>query len=322
MFQEISVPLDFGEELGERPVRIVPRLQVQEYEGKEYPGVDFLSTVARKGNIKLGNRAYQAILAQRYSITGRYDSDHTGLLLTDPDNPGRREHWWGADHLNAMRLVAGQYYTTSTTPLGDKLVVKPYSGELGVLRIGAGDRDVDKLSIQGSLRTDKTALALGESTGSGSLKPLTECRLPTGDYIPSYVTVEFGNLLLGISENYHSDGKKMAIDHESWIRGIKIRRNRPFVWDFSTPPEVMFASPAKDQIYKPGDEIEVHAVLIDPKLTIMIRRLSDTSRMEEKTTKLGNGRTTTYKQQVSLDPIVTITNSAGKQVSEGPMPFG
>jgi hypothetical protein len=324
VFKEISVPVDFGDELGDQPVRLIPRLQIQEHEGKEYPGVSFVSAVARKGNIKLGDRSYQAVLAQRYLIAGRYDRPSTGLLLTSPNNPSGREYWWGADQLSAIRLVDGEYYTTSTTPLGNELNVKLYQGDFGVLRIGAGGRNIDNLSIQGSLRTGTTALAVGKSTRgrSGSLEPVTECRMPTGDYIPAYVTITFGDLQLGISENYHSDGKPMAIDRESWIYGIKIRKEEPFVWDFSTPPKVMFASPAKEQTYQPGDEIKVNAVLIDPKLTIMIRGLTDTSRMEEKTVDQGDGRTTTYKQPASLDPTVTITNGAGKQIAEGPMPFG
>ncbi|NQT14447.1 MAG: hypothetical protein HQ582_16950 [Planctomycetes bacterium] len=324
VFKEISVRLDFGEELGNQPVRLVPRLEIQEHEGEEYPGVAFISAVARQGSIKLGNRSYQAVVAQRYLITGRYDRTSTGLSLTSPNNSSWREAWWGADQLNAMRLVDGKYYTTSTTPLGDRLIVKPHRGDLGILRIGRGERDLDNLSIQGSLRTKDAPLAVGEpkSSRSGLLEPVTECRLPVGDYIPVYVTVRFGDLQLGISENYHCDGKRMALDRESWVHGIKIRKDKPFVWDFSTPPEVMFASPAKDQTYKSGDEIEVNAVLIDPKLTIMIRRLTDTSRKEAKTVELGDGRTTTHKQSVSLDPTVTITNAAGKQIAEGPMPFG
>ena len=50
-----------------------------------------------------------------------------------------------------------------------------------------------------------------------------------------------------------------------------------------------------------GDEITVNGVLVDPKLGIMIRRLT---------------------AKKSLDPKVTITNAAGKQIAEGPMPFG
>ena len=94
-----------------------------------------------------------------------------------------------------------------------------------------------------------------------------------------------------ISQNYHSDGKPQDIDRSAWAYGIKIRKDETFVWDFSDPPEVMFASPAKDQTYKRGDEIKVKAVLTDPKLTIMIRGLADADRKETKTIDLGGGQT-------------------------------
>jgi hypothetical protein len=135
-------------------------------------------------------------------------------------------------------------------------------------------------------------------------------------------SIDYGHLRLSISQNYHADGEPRGAKPDDWVYGIKIRKDQPFVWDFSTPPEVMFASPAKDQTCKPGDEISVQAVLIDPKLTVMIRGLTDVDRKEKKTLNLGEGRTTTIEEQASLDPVVTITDSSGKQVAEGPMPFG
>ena len=49
-----------------RPVRLVPRLEIQEYEGKAVSrrGVHFGSHAA-KADIKIGNRPYHAVLAQR-----------------------------------------------------------------------------------------------------------------------------------------------------------------------------------------------------------------------------------------------------------------
>ena len=167
-------------------------------------------------------------------------------------------------------------------------------------------------------------LAVGKPADatSGALVPVPECRLPVGDYIPNYVTIEYGHLRLNLSQNYHSDGKRQDINRSAWAYGIKIRKDETFVWDFSDPPEVMFASPAKDQTYKRGDQITVAAVLIDPKLTTMIRGLTDADRKETKTIDLGGGQTSTYESDASLDPAVTITNAAGKQIAEGPMPFG
>ena len=103
---------------------------------------------------------------------------------------------------------------------------------------------------------------------------------------------------------------------------MHIRKDKPFVLDFSNKPEVLFASPAKDQAFKPGDEIRVAAVLVDPALDIMIRGLADTKRSQKVTLKIADGRESSYEQPLSLDPIVTITDSSGKTVSEGKMPFG
>ncbi len=81
----------------------------------------------------------------------------------------------------------------------------------------------------------------------------------------------------------------------------------------------MFASPAPEQRVKPGDTLMVMAVLVDPKLDIMIRRLEDTSR---KQTKDALGNALGYERNLSLDPTVIITRANGEKVAEGVMPFG
>jgi len=53
--------------------------------------------------------------------------------------------------------------------------------------------------------------------------------------------------------------------------------------------------------------LTVKAVLIDPELDIMIRRLYDTGQKP---------------RRVSLDPKVVITRADGETVAEGVMPFG
>ena len=37
---------------------------------------------------------------------------------------------------------------------------------------------------------------------------------------------------------------------------------------------------------------------------------------------MGDGKEARYERALSLDPVVTITDSAGKKVAEGTMPFG
>ncbi len=325
VYDSLSVEFDYGAELGNRPFQILPRLFVREHEGEEYAYVYFMATTARKGRIQIGSRKYDAILGQPYLVTGRFDRPFTGLFLDPVDSSDQREYWWGHDQLSAMRQVDGKYYTTSTTPTGDKIIIKPYRGEFGILEIGPGERDleVDKLGISGSLMSQDAAVAVGTpSSGSPSYDKARRCELPVGDYLPNLVSIEFGRLRMSISNNYHSDGNPRGGVERPPVFGIEIRKDKPFVWDFSNQPEVMFASPAKDATFARGDEVQVKGVLTDPKLDIMIRGLDDTTRSKEQTIEIGGGRTSTFERPLSLDPTVTITDSSGKQVAQGTMPFG
>jgi hypothetical protein len=81
------------------------------------------------------------------------------------------------------------------------------------------------------------------------------------------------------------------------------------VLNFSNPPSVMFASPSRERRFKPGDTVEVKAVLVDPKLDFMIRSLYGPEEKESKGPR-------------SLDPKVLITRANGEKVAEGVMPFG
>ena len=47
----------------------------------------FVATVARRGRIRIGKHEYDALLAQPYRLTGRFDRPSTALFLT-PDMSG------------------------------------------------------------------------------------------------------------------------------------------------------------------------------------------------------------------------------------------
>ena len=113
----------------------------------------------------------------------------------------------------------------------------------------------------------------------------------------------------------------------------------PFVWLVSTslkPNEQASTMPPQwipvdyhteiDGEYlqvKRGEEIKVAAVLVDPKLDIMIRRLYDTSVKGDKEYKDATGKVyRTIKVNKSLDPNVVIARADGQIVAEGVMPFG
>ena len=127
-----------------------------------------------------------------------------------------------------------------------------------------------------------------------------------------------GHLQLSLSDNYHSDGVRLDSKRKREYL-IQVRRDKPFTIDFSREPNVVFASPAADQTFHPGDEVQIAAVLVDPALDAMIRGLDDTSRKEKR--KINNVEQP-FERYVSLDPTVTITNAAGDKLFKGKMPFG
>ena len=323
-FDYLDLPFDYGPGVGMKPFRILPWLSVSE-KGK-YTTMHFVAVAARQGQIRIHDHFYVALLAQPYAITGRFDWPATTLQLR-PVIPGDNLESWGfeSDSLMAMRQVDGELYVLTASPLGDKVTVKPYRGDFGVFKVGPGGRNIkpEDITIRGSLRSETTAFGFGpqQSKPGEPEEKIKECKAPVGDYLLSDLSISYGKLHIFISDNYHSDGKPRDSER-SRTYGIKIAKDKPFVLDFSNKPEILFASPAKEQTYKLGDEIKVAAVLIDPVLDIMIRNLDDTTRTKKETIKYGDGQEVTNERPLSLDPLVTITNSAGKKVSEGVMPFG
>jgi hypothetical protein len=325
-FEELSLPMDFGPGYGMQPVKILPFVFINKDQSEKAVSavVMFVPSAFREGRIRIADKQYDVMLAQSHFINGRFDSPYTGLYLLLPDKKEVAERWWGADQLGAYRFVEGKYYTISATPIGDKLFVKPYTGELGIIKLGSGGREFKEMTFNGSLRSPASAVAIG-NIGEGPDKawpnPVDQRQVPVGDYTASYLTIHFGPFNIGVSDNYHSDGKPRDSKRQRKF-AIQIRKDKPFVLDFSNKPEVLFASPAKDQVFKPGDQLSVKAVLIDPALDIMIRDLDDTREKVKEEIDVGNNQKQTIERQKSLDPIVTITDSAGKTVAKGPMPFG
>jgi hypothetical protein len=322
-FEYLNVDFDYGPGAGVRPFRVLPWLSIGD-EGKSTV-MHFVAAKARSGTIKLGKRKYDALLAQPYVISGRFDWPAISLYLKPLGFQNDLPSWgFEGDSLSTMHRVDGELYTISSSPLGDKLTVKPYRGDYGVFTVGPGGRKIDEkaIFIRGSLRSKTAEVGFGpEPAKSGEQEQkIKECKIPVGDYLTSALSIEYGRLRIFISDNYHADGKARTFDNQTY--GIKIDKDKPYVLDFSNKPEVLFASPAKDKTFKRGDAVEVKAVLIDPVLDIMIRNLDDTTRKKKETVKYGDGQESTYEKSFSLDPLVTITDSAGEKVAEGLMPFG
>ncbi len=302
-FEKLNIKFAFGPD-GEQTIEIVPRLIIFEENNRQFT---FFPSKLRKGEIEIGGNKYDAFLGYTHSVGVPFDQPGAGFYVVPKGEPKNPPRWWGGDSLMAMHVIGGKYYRFSTTPIGDKLFVKPYDGALGTFEIGTDGRDVKQFSMYGSLRSEDTAAAVGGELQKGWPKPAQTCQVPLGDYLPSYLRITFGRLSIFLSDNYHSDGRPGGRTGKK-IYGIKIQKDQPYVFDLSNKPEVLFASPAKDKRIKLGEQLLVKAVLIDPNLDIMIRGLDDITRKQRKT--------------ASLDPKVVIKRANGEKVADGVMPFG
>jgi len=296
-------------------VEVMPRLLLTGNEKETYRFLFFVRTSLFEGDLKIAGQKFKAALGNDYVITPDLNSPAATLQLTGPNGSF---DWWGGDRISAMHKVHGRYYTFSASPEG-RLTVQPYQGDLGIFEAGPGTRALTNFALTGSLEARDRAVAVGGDIQSGRPVEARRCELPVGDYLPEFLTLQFGRLRIQLSQNYHSEGKRQSREGRPDAFGITIRKDRPFVLDFSHPPEVMFTSPVKDQRIQLGDELSVMAVLTDPQLDIMIRRLEDTSR---KQTKDADGKPLGYERNWSLDPTVIITRANGDQVAAGVMPFG
>jgi len=267
-FQCIDVPFDFGPE-GHLSLEIFPRLIMRE---DDSPLLTFVTTTARKGKIKIARRKYDVWLGQMRRITGSFDHPLISLYLI-PEGDLNSDIDWYPMRLKSAQKIGRKHFFLSTTPTGDKLIIRQYKGAYGTFKMGSGNRDIRKAKFCGRLYSTETDFAVGGKPDKRGryYKPVHSDRVPVGDYNPN-LEIYLDRLHVTISENIHSDGKRMARLDGPHKYPVKIRQDKPFVLDFSNKPEIMFVAPAKNHNLKLGEELNVEAVLTDPVLDV---RFSD-----------------------------------------------
>jgi hypothetical protein len=298
-------------------VEIMPRLLLTGDDTQTYRYLFFVRTHLFEGDIRIAGEKFHAQLGNDRAISPSLDYPSTALVLSQGNNTF---DWWGGDRISAMHKVDGHFFNFSAAQDGE-LTVHPYSGDLGTFELGPGSRKMTNtnFSSTGSFEARDWAVAVGGDIKGGQPVEASRCQVPVGDYLPEFLTLQFGRLRIQLSQNYHSEGKRQSRDGRPNVYGITIRKDQPFALDFSNQPEVMFTSPTNSQRVKVDDTLTVAAVLVDPKLDIMIRHLDDTS---HKQTKDAEGKPLGYERNLSLDPTVIITRANGDKVAEGVMPFG
>jgi len=263
----------------------------------------------KQGQITLANRPFKVLLGDR---------PEREFYLHDVEKRFG-PYWWGSWSLHSYHKIDETYYQFATMEGDTKLSVRPYKGQLGLLRVGKGNRQLEKAQFIGSM---KQAGAVAVPVGTIKERwpeEVTECTVPVGDYTPYIMHVTYDNLDICISNNYHTNAQGQSEREKQTVYGISIRKGQPYVLDFSSEPAVVFDEPGKDKTtFKRGEEIKFAAVLVDPELDIMIRGLDDKSVQVEKESSSGRK----YTRPKSLDPKVVITRADGEVIAEGVMPFG
>jgi len=236
----------------------------------------------------------------------------------------RGPYWWGSWSAHSYHKIGDRFFQFMIVADGTKIAGRVYPGPFGTIQAGKGGRDIEKVQFNGSVDQDGSVSApIGEPEDYWT-SAVTECQIPVGDYTANLMTVSHDHLRIEISNNYHTNAQGQSRGDKKTVYGMQVREDKPYILDFSNAPAVVFDQPAKEtSTFARGEEIKFAAVLIDPKLDVMIRGLEDASVKVDKEYKDSEGNVTSrYKVNKSLDPKVVITRSDGEVVAEGVMPFG
>ena len=278
-------------------IKLIPRFMRY---NDDVTNVSFVPAAARRGKIKIGPTEFDVYLARSPNITTSFNNPNTGLYL------GEDYEMYGV--LGKIRKIEGQLYLFSAARDGSQLIVAPYEGEYGALQIGNIAEQLKNAKFAGGQLLTRSALIdLKDCPADGD-----KIKIPVGDYAP--MSLEFVSDTLGTSFS-------QADPDADAPYSLKITADKPYIFDFSHKPKVVFAEPDDLAQLKPGEQLSVSALMHVPDLNLQMMGLDDRTQPMKTGIILSDGAE--YIRYPSLDhPIIKITNAAGKVVAQGAMPFG
>ncbi len=196
-FEPVQVTFPLGP-AGAQPLELLPHLLRYQGDSSQF---SFVAARVHTGTFTIDGTTYQAFIGYQYTVGAPLDQPATTFVLAPQG--GEPVYWWGGDELCAAHRLGGRFYRFSCTPTGDKLSVRPHTGPVGTLEVGAGGRKVEKVQMSGSLRSKEMAVAVGDVAENGWPGPTQRCEIPAGDYYPAIMTVILDNIEATVSNNYH-----------------------------------------------------------------------------------------------------------------------
>ena len=265
----------------------------------------------KQGQINLANRPFKIILGFHperefyiYDIENRFSP-----------------YWSGSRSLYSYHKIDDIFYEFILIKNGTIIAARPYTGPFGIIKLGKGGRELQKVEFCGSLkRKDNIAVPAG-TIRENQADMVTECAIPVGDYRLSKIYIAYDNLLIRTTDN--STNIPDRFNYQDIVYGIHVSQDKPYVLDFSNEPKIILnQQPMNQTAFSRGDQIKFAVVLIDPKLDIKIWGIEDTLVKVDKELKYRDGMVNTIKVNKSLAPKIVIARIDGEVIAEGVMPFG
>ncbi|MCP4707978.1 MAG: hypothetical protein GY869_05090 [Planctomycetes bacterium] len=267
--------------------------------------ISFNPMQVRQGELELDGKRYTLILTRGPRVSIRYDGDRSQLYIV----PGEGWDSYGIGtspvSLKDVHTIGRDYFTCSTSAAGEQLTFKPLVAEMGIFEVGAGGRNVDVISMDGSLKSEKMTITLGGGDPQDD-QDERKYELPLGDYMPMALSLRYGKYSITLLNDFQGmvlrDIAGVPRSENKQYR-IAIREDKPFVLDFSNEPEIRFTQLKNDQRVKAGSNLQVNALLVDPVVGFKFRLMSKS-------------------QGGVINPTVTVARANGEKLVEGVMPYG
>jgi len=267
--------------------------------------ISFNPMQVRQGELELDGKRYNLILTRGPRVSTRYNGDRSQLFIVPAGAGDSFGMGISPASLKDVLTVGKGFFTCSTTAKGEQLTLKPLVTDMGVFEVGAGGRNIDVISMNGTLNNKKMTVPIG-----GGNIPDDQAggryALPVGDYAPVVLSLTYGEYSIILLNDF----QRILLRDETGVTSLEnkgyriaIREDKPYVLDFSNDPEIRFSLLKEGQRVKAGSDLLVDALLVDPVVGFKFRLISKS-------------------QGGTINPTVTVTRANGEKLVEGVMPYG
>jgi len=205
------------------------------------------------------------------------------------------EHWGGS-----LWSINGSMYRLSVAPRGETVTVEEYVADAGTIVVGTDGgwkgATVEEISVGCGANLFLTA-------GGPLLEEKGEFRVPAGRYYPVEISLAKG--AGGVTLRDYSPSV------EAHDRRVRVSRDGRSQLDLAAKPEVKFAKPASGARIRPGEDLQVEALMKCPGWQLIVAGVwlrPDAA----------SGKTPAK----GIEPQVVVRDAAGSIVAQGSMPFG